>query len=110
MTTCTSTRLFCQHYSTVGQTKCGDPETTRTCFTTLADKDWRLFDEAFICKAFCEPEHLDESLFGEQVHLPNQELCDDLVKENVMEDLDESNFPNPVEVDADSYNRITLIN
>lgn len=27
-----------------------------------------------------------------------------------MEDLDESNFPNAVEADADSYNRITLSN
>ena len=109
MTTCTTTHLFCQHYSIVGQTTCGDPETTRTCFTTLADKDWRMFNEAFICKSFGEPEDLDESLFGE-VHTTNQELWDDLVEENVMEDLGESNFPNAVEADADSYNRITLIN
>ena len=102
--------LFFRHYSIVGQTTCGDPEMTRTCFTTLDDEDWRLFDEAFIRKSFGEPEDLDKSLFCEQVHTTNQELWDDLVEENVMEDLDESNFPNAVEADADSHNRITLIN
>ena len=103
-------RLFCRYYSIVGETTCGDPETTRTCFTTLDVEDWRLFDEAFIRKSFGEPENLDESLFCEQVRTTNQELWDDLVEENVMEDLDESNFPNAVEADADYYNRITLIN
>ena len=103
-------RLFCCHYSVVGQATCGDPESTRTCIITLDDEDWRLFDEAFICKFFGEPENLDKSLFCEQVHTTNQELWDDLVEENVTEDLDESNFPNAVAADADSFNRITLIN
>ena len=37
----------------------------RTCFTTLDDEDWRLFDEAFIRKSFGEPEDRDDSLFCE---------------------------------------------
>ena len=69
--------LFCQPYSIVGQTTGGDPETTRACFTTLYDEDWRPCDEAFICESFGEPEDLDESLLCEQVHTTNQALWED---------------------------------
>jgi len=37
-------------------------------------------------------------------------MWDDLLEENVMEDLDGTNFPGAVEVDADNYNRLSLIN
>ena len=48
------------------------------------------------------------------MHTTNQEFQDDLVEDNryieVIEDVDESNFPHTFEADADSYYRITLIN
>ena len=44
------------------------------------------------------------------MHNTTQEVWDDLLEENVMEDVDELNFPGAVEADDDSHHRTTLIN
>ena len=87
-----------------------NPEATKSCFENLDDEDRRLFDEAFIHKSIGEPDDDIGSLYCEQLHDTSQEVWHDLLEENVLEDLDESNFPGAVETDTESYNRATLIN
>ncbi|XP_078355419.1 uncharacterized protein LOC144640070 [Oculina patagonica] len=80
-------------------------------FGNLDDEDRRLFDETFIHKSIGEQDDLEEGLYHEQTfHNASQEVWDDLLEENVLEDLDESNFPGAVETDPDSINRNILMN
>ena len=62
----------------------------------LDEEDRRLFDEEFIHKSIGEPDD-DEGLYHEQLlHNACQEVWDDLLEENVLDDLDESNFPGAI--------------
>ena len=82
-----------------------------SCFGNLDDEDRRLFDEAFIHKSIGEQDDLEEDLYHEQMlHSAGQEVWDDLLEENVLDDLDESNFPGAVETDPESFNRNILMN
>lgn len=66
--------------------------------------------EEFIRKSIAEPDN-DEGLYHEQLlHYACQEVWDDLLEENVLDDLDESNFPGAMETDPESFNRSILIN
>ena len=66
--------------------------------------------EEFIHKSIAEPDN-DEGLYHEQLlHNACQEVWDDLLEENVLDDLDESNFPGAMETDPESFNRSILIN
>ena len=86
-------------------------ETTKSFFGDLDDEDRRLFNQEFIQKSIGEADDDDDRLYYEQVHNASQELWDDLLEENVLEDLEESNFPGAVQADAsDSFNRAALIN
>ena len=79
-------------------------------FANLGE-DRRLFEEEFIHNSIGEPDDLEEGLYHEQLlHNASQEVWDDLLEENVLEDLDESNFPGAVETDPESLNRNILIN
>lgn len=85
-----------------------DPE---PCYVNLHEEDRRLFDEEFIYKSIGEPDDLEDGLYNKQLfHNSSQEVWDDLLEENVLEDLDESNFPGAVETDPESFNRNILIN
>ena len=86
-------------------------ETTKSFFGDLDDEDRRLFNQEFIRKSIGEADDDDDSLYYEQVHNASQELWDDLLEENILEDLEESNFPGAVQADAsESFNRAALIN
>ena len=66
--------------------------------------------EEFIQKSIAEPD-IDEGLYHEQLlHNACQEVWDDLLEENVLDDLDESNFPGAMETDPESFKRSILIN
>ena len=80
-------------------------ETTKSFFGDPDDEDRRLFNEEFIRKSIGEADDDVDSLYCEQVHCASQDLWDDLLEENVLEDLDESNFPGVVEANAcESFN------
>ena len=85
----------------------GNPE---SYFANLDEEDSRLFDEEFIHKSIGEPDD-EEGLHHEQLlHKASQEVWDDLLEENVLEDLDESNFSGAIETDPESINKNILIN
>ena len=68
-------------------------------------------NEEFIRTSIGEPDDDVDSLYCEQVHGASQELWDDLMEENILEDLEDSNFPGAVGADApESFNRVTLLN
>ena len=79
-------------------------------FDNLDEEDRRLFDETFVHKSIGQTEDLDENLYCEQIPGTNQEIWDDLLEENVMEDLNETSFSGAVEADADSVNRVAIVN
>jgi len=85
-------------------------ENPEAYFANLDEEDRRLFDEEFIHKSIGEPDD-EEGLYHEQLlHNASQEVWDDLLEENVLDDLDESNFPGAIETDPESINRNILIN
>ena len=88
----------------------GSNKNPESYLANLDEEDRRLFDEEFIHKSIGEPDD-DEGLYHEQLlHNACQEVWDDLLEENVLDNLDESNFPGAMETDPESFNRSILIN
>ena len=80
-----------------------------SCFGNLDDEDRTLFDEAFIHKSIGEQDDLEEDLYHEQMlHSAGQEVWDDLLEENVLDDLDESNFPGAVGLHKDCFQKFVV--